>query len=139
MTSGYSSQLSAELSHEAGAAVAAAYFLACRRPRAGVLRCWRRRQRLSSGVIGRSIGLDVHRDLCRVAIPDGGRARSAGQIAATPEQLALFGRSLAPADRVLLEATGNALAIARILEPHAAEGVLAHAKQVRATSPWAIG
>ena len=47
----------------------------------------------SSGVMGRSIGLDVHPDFCQVAIADGGRARSAGQIAATPEQLALFGRS----------------------------------------------
>ena len=34
----------------------------------------------------------------------------------------------------MLEATGNALAIARILEPHVAEVVLAHAKQVRAIS-----
>ena len=49
-------------------------------------------------------------------------------------RLALFGRSLAPTDRVVLEATGNALAIARILEPHVAEVVLAHAKQVRAIS-----
>ena len=35
---------------------------------------------------------------------------------------------------MVLEATGNALAIARILEPHVAEVVLAHAKQVRAIS-----
>jgi transposase len=33
-----------------------------------------------------------------------------------------------------MEATGNALAIARILQPHVAEVVLAHAKQVRAIS-----
>jgi transposase len=84
--------------------------------------------------VGRSIGLDVHRDFCQVAIADGGRARSAGRIATMPEQLELFARSLAPADRVVLEATGNALAIARILEPHVAEVVLAHAKQVRAIS-----
>ena len=84
--------------------------------------------------MGRSIGLDVHRDFCQVAIADGGRARSAGRIATTPEQLALFAQSLGPTDRVVLEATGNALAIARILEPHVAEVVLAHAKQVRAIS-----
>ena len=40
--------------------------------------------------MGRSIGLDVHRDFCEVAIADGGRARSAGRIAATPERLELF-------------------------------------------------
>ena len=84
--------------------------------------------------MGRSIGLDVHRDFCEVAIADGGRARSAGRIATTPEMLELFARSLAPTDRVVMEATGNALAIARILEPHVAEVVLAHAKQVRAIS-----
>ncbi len=84
--------------------------------------------------MGRSIGLDVHRDFCQVAIADGGRARSAGRIATTPEQLVLFAQSLASTDRVVLEATGNALAIARILEPHVAEVVLAHANQVRAIS-----
>jgi transposase len=84
--------------------------------------------------VGRSIGLDVHRDFCQVAIADGGRARSAGRIAATREQLELFAQSLAPTDRVVMEATGNALAIARILKPHVAEVVLAHAKQVRAIS-----
>jgi transposase len=76
----------------------------------------------------------VHRDFCQVAIADGGRARSAGRIAPTPEQLELFAQSLAPTDRVVLEATGNALTIARILTPHVAEVVLAHAKQVRAIS-----
>jgi transposase len=84
--------------------------------------------------MGRSIGLDVHRDFCEVAIADGGRARSAGRVATTPEQLELFAQSLAPSDRVVLEATGNALAIARILAPHVAEVVLAHAKHVRAIS-----
>jgi len=34
----------------------------------------------------------------------------------------------------VLEATGNALAIARILEPHVAQVLLAHAKDVRAIS-----
>ena len=86
----------------------------------------------SRKLVGRSIGLDVHRDFCEVAVADGGRARSAGRIATDPEQSELFARSVAPDDRVVLEATGNALAIARILEPHVAEVVLAHAKQVRA-------
>ena len=84
--------------------------------------------------MGRSIGLDVHRDFCEVAIADGGRARSAGRIDTTPEQLELFAQSLAPTDRVVLEATGNALAIAKILESYVAEVVLAHAKLVRAIS-----
>jgi transposase len=82
----------------------------------------------------RSIGLDVHRDFCEVAICEGGRARSAGRIAARPERLKLFAESLAATDRVVMEVTGNALAIARILEPQVAEVVLAHPKRLRAIS-----
>jgi transposase len=82
----------------------------------------------------RSIGLDVHREFCEVAISDGGRARSAGRVASTPEQLELFAQSLGPDDRVVLEATGNALAILRILERHVGEVVLAHPGQLRAIS-----
>ena len=46
----------------------------------------------------------------------------------------LFACSLLPDDRVVLEATGNALAIARILQPHCREVIIAHTKQVRAIS-----
>jgi transposase len=63
--------------------------------------------------MGKSIGLDVHRDFCEVAIADGERARSAGRIATDPEQLELFAGSLAPDDRVVLEATGMAWTPAR--------------------------
>ena len=52
----------------------------------------------------------------------------------SPRSLEVFAHSLAPTDRVVMEATGNALAIARILAPHVGEVVLAHAKQVRAIS-----
>jgi transposase len=76
--------------------------------------------------------LDVHRDFCEVAISDGGKARSASRIDTSPQALELFASSLAPDDRVVLESTGNALAIARILEAHVAEVVLANPMQVRA-------
>ena len=75
--------------------------------------------------MGRSIGLDVHRDFCEVAVADGGRARSAGRVVTSVEDLELFAASLAGDDRVVLEATGNALAIARLIEPHVGEVVLA--------------
>ena len=72
----------------------------------------------------RSIGLDVHRDFCEVAILDscGGRAR--GRIATRPQDLELFAQSLGPDDRVALEVTGNAWEIARILEPHVARVIV---------------
>jgi hypothetical protein len=73
---------------------------------------------------GRAIGLDVPRDLCEVAMVEGGALRSAGRIATTPERLELFASSLAPSDRVALEATGSAWEIARILEPHVARVVV---------------
>jgi transposase len=80
----------------------------------------------------RFIGLDVHRDFCEVAISTGGKARSAGRIDTSPQALELFAGSLLPTDRVVLESTSNALAIARILEPHVAEVVVANPMQVRA-------
>ncbi len=72
----------------------------------------------------RSIGLDVHRDFCEVAILDscGGRAR--GRVATTPQDLELFAQSLGSDDRVALEVTGNAWEIARILEPHVARVIV---------------
>jgi transposase len=82
----------------------------------------------------RFIGLDIHRDFCEVAISEGGPARSAGRVKSEPEQLEIFAASLAPEDRVVLESTGNALAIARILQPHVEEVVLANPMHVRAIS-----
>jgi transposase len=82
----------------------------------------------------RFIGLDIHRDFCEVAISQGGPARSAGRVESDPEQLELFAQSLVPDDRVVLESTGNALAIARILRPHVQEVVLANPMHVRAIS-----
>ena len=55
-------------------------------------------------------------------------------MASTPEQLGLFAQSLGQDDQVVLEATGNGLAIVRILEPHVDQVVVAHPKQLRAIS-----
>ena len=82
----------------------------------------------------RAIGIDVHRDFCEVAISEGGRLRSAGRVPSTPAELELLGASLAPDDEVALETTGNALAIARILEPHVARVVVASARELHAIS-----
>jgi hypothetical protein len=38
----------------------------------------------------RSIGLDVHRDFCEVAIVEAGEVRSAGRIETTPAAVELF-------------------------------------------------
>ena len=66
----------------------------------------------------RAIGLDVHRDFCEVAISEAGEVRSAGRVAARPDALELFAQSLTSDDQVVLEVTGNAWEIARIIEGH---------------------
>jgi hypothetical protein len=60
----------------------------------------------------------VHRDFCEVAIAEAGGVRSAGRIATRPDALEVFARFLAGDVQVVLEVTGNAWEIARIIEPH---------------------
>src|SRR5215216_3996119 len=66
----------------------------------------------------RFIGVDVHRDFCEVAIAEAGVVRLAGRVQTEPAALTLFAQSLGGDDEVALEATGNALGIARIMAPH---------------------
>jgi transposase len=80
----------------------------------------------------RFIGLDVHLDFCEIAIVEQGRVRSGGRVPSTPEGLQVLANSLGRDDQVALEATGNALAIARLLEPHVARVVVAARKELRA-------
>lgn len=82
----------------------------------------------------RSIGMDVHRDFCEIAIAESGAVRAARRIETTPAALELFARSLTPTDEVAIKARVNALAIARIIEPHVRRVVLANPKAVRETS-----
>ena len=79
----------------------------------------------------RLIGLDVHRDFCEVAIAEGGAVRLAGRVRTEPAALELFAESLGGGDQVALEATGDALGIARILEPQVGRVVLANPKAVK--------
>ncbi len=80
----------------------------------------------------RFIGLDVHKDFCEVAVAEGGACWSGPRVRSTPEDLEVFGQSLSLDDQVVLEATGGALAIARILERHAGRVVMANPMAVRA-------
>jgi transposase len=57
-----------------------------------------------------------------------------GRVATEPSKLKLLAESLDRGDRVVMESTGNALAIARLLEGHVAELALANPMQVRAIS-----
>jgi transposase len=80
----------------------------------------------------RFIGLDVHRDFCVIAISENGQVRIAGKVKTTPEELEILAQSLRTDDQVALEATSNALAIARILHPRAARVVVATRRDLEA-------
>lgn len=82
----------------------------------------------------RSIALDVHQGFCEVAICERGEVRSAGRIRTDRAELELFAQSLDPGDQVVMEATGPAIEIARIVEPRVARVVVANASEVRAIS-----
>ena len=86
----------------------------------------------------RFIALDIHRDFCEVAIAESGRVRPAPRAKKDPETLELFAASLGADDQVTLEATGNALAIARIIEPHVERVVLADPRAVRGSASTAL-
>jgi transposase len=81
---------------------------------------------------GRSIGLDVHRDFCEVAAVTAGKVQHWPRVSARPEPLLEFAEQLHAQDRVALEATGNALAIARIIRPHVAEVLIVNTNQLQA-------
>ncbi|MGH2712439.1 MAG: IS110 family transposase [Thermoleophilaceae bacterium] len=80
----------------------------------------------------RSIALDVHRDFCEVAIKDGAEVRSPARIKTSQGELERFARSLGTDDQVALEATGPALRIARLIEPHVGRVVIANTRKLRA-------
>ena len=82
----------------------------------------------------RTVALDVHQSFCEVAIREAGETRSAGRIASDRAALKLFAQSLDPSDQVVMEATGPAMEIARIIGPHVARVVVANASEVRAIS-----
>lgn len=82
----------------------------------------------------RQVALDVHQGFCEVAIREDGKTRSAGRVATGRAELELFAQSLCPSDEVVMEATGPAMEIARIIEPHVARVVVANAQEVRAIS-----
>jgi transposase len=81
---------------------------------------------------GRSIGLDVHRDFCEVAVCQNGKVASWPRVSDRPRALQEFTEQLVADDRVTLEATGNALAIARILRPHVREVVIVNTRRLAA-------
>lgn len=80
----------------------------------------------------RVIGLDVHRTFAEVVFWEDGRLRPAGRVDMTRSGLEGFGRTLDKADEVVVEATGNAMSVVRVLSPYVARVIMANPLQVRA-------
>ena len=80
----------------------------------------------------RVIGIDTHRTFGEVVIWESGRLRHAGRIDMTRTALEGFGKALLATDEVVIEATGNCMAVARVLSPFVKRVVIANPLQVRA-------
>ncbi len=78
----------------------------------------------------RIIGLDIHRVFAEAVALEDGVVKRLGRIGMTRDHLEAFTQTLQPSDHVVVEATGNATAIAEILIPHVARVVVANPLQV---------
>ena len=80
----------------------------------------------------RVIGMDLHRTFAEVVFWEEGRLRWHGRVDMTRAGLDGFGRSLSKNDEVVIEATGNTMAVVRTLRPYVARVIIANPLQVKA-------
>jgi hypothetical protein len=76
--------------------------------------------------------MDMHRKFAAVVIWENGRLRPAGRVDMTRSGLDGFGRTLSSEDEVVVEATGNAMAVVRVRSPYVARVIVANSMQVKA-------
>jgi transposase len=76
--------------------------------------------------------MDIHRTFGEVVFWEDGRLRPAGRIGMTRSAFEGFGRTLSKDDEVVIEATGNAMAVVRVLSPYVARVIVANPLQVKA-------
>jgi hypothetical protein len=79
----------------------------------------------------RIIGLDIHRAFAETVAWENGKLKRLGRVDMRRDRLAAFASSLPANDVVVVEATGNAAAIAEVIGPHVKRVVIANPKQVR--------
>ena len=80
----------------------------------------------------RVVGMDIHRTFAEVVFWEEGRLRCHGRVDTTRSGLEGFARGLTKDDEVVVEATGNAMAVVRVLSPYVARVIIANPLQVRA-------
>ena len=79
----------------------------------------------------RVVGLDIHRVFAEAVMLEDGKIRRLGRVGMTRDHLAAFARTLTCDDHVVVEATGNASAVAEVIRPHVGRVVIANPRQVR--------
>jgi transposase len=79
----------------------------------------------------RIIGLDIHRAFAEAVAWQEGKLKRIGRIDMRRDQLTAFAASLLSTDVVVVEATGNAAAVAAVISPHVKRVVIANPMQVR--------
>jgi len=80
----------------------------------------------------RVIGMDIHRTFGEVVFWEEGKLRRAGRVDMTRTALEGFGKTLLATDEVVIEATGNCIAVSRMLSPFVKRVVIANPLQVKA-------
>lgn len=80
----------------------------------------------------RVIGIDLHRTFGEVVIWENGTLKREGRVEMTRTALEGFGRRLDKSDEVVIEATGNSMAVSRVLSPFVKRVVIANPLQVKA-------
>jgi len=80
----------------------------------------------------RIIGLDIHRTFAEVMFLEDGEVIHGGRVELCHSRFSAFAQTLRGDDEVVLEATGNTMAVVRLLEPHVSRVVIANPFQVRA-------
>ncbi|WP_198137033.1 IS110 family transposase [Nitrobacter hamburgensis] len=76
--------------------------------------------------------MDTHRTFGEVVIWEDGRLRHMGRVDMTRTALEGFGKTLLTTDEVVIEATGNCMAVSRVLSPFVKRVVIANPLQVKA-------
>lgn len=79
----------------------------------------------------RVVAIDIHRGFGEVAVQEDGIVRSGGRVTLEHDAVLTFAETLSLDDHVVLEATVNTAALARLLKQHVARVVVANPKRVR--------
>jgi len=80
----------------------------------------------------RVVGLDIHRSFAEAAMIDEGGVRQLGRIDLVRERVIAFAKRLGKSAEVVVEATGNTMAVVKLMAPHVKRMVIANPLQVRA-------